>query len=59
MVYGFAAETYLVVLANVMTICGFGVVVVKQIKLGAVTFRKAFVVEAGVIALAILALVVS
>jgi uncharacterized protein with PQ loop repeat len=58
-VYGFAAETYLVVLANVMTICGFGVVVVKQIKLGAVTFRKAFVVEAGVIALAILALVVS
>jgi uncharacterized protein with PQ loop repeat len=58
-VYGFAAETYLVVLANVMTICGFGVVVVKQIQLGAVTFRKACVVEAGVIALAISALVIS
>lgn len=58
-VYGFAAETYLVVLANVMTICGFGVVVLKQIQLGAVTFRKAFVVEACVIALAVSALVIS
>lgn len=58
-VYGVATETYLVVLANVMTICGFGVVVVKQIQLHAVTFRRAFAVEAGVIALAIFALVIS
>jgi uncharacterized protein with PQ loop repeat len=58
-VYGFAAKTYLVVFANIMTICGFGVVVCKQIQLHAVSLRRALLVEAGVLTAALLALVIS
>jgi uncharacterized protein with PQ loop repeat len=44
-VYGIASSTHLVVLANVMTICGFGTVVAMQVRLKAVPLARALTVE--------------
>ncbi|KRO42826.1 MAG: hypothetical protein ABR67_02110 [Acidimicrobium sp. BACL17 MAG-120823-bin42] len=44
-VYGIASSTHLVVLANVMTICGFGTVVAMQVRLKAVSLTRALTVE--------------
>ena len=54
-VYGIVAETYLVVTANVMTIVGFGTVVIAQVRHRAVSWRRAV----GVLTAAVVIAVVS
>ena len=58
-VYGIASSTHLVVLANVMTICGFGTVVAMQVRLKAVSLTRALTVEICVVIAALLALAIS
>lgn len=58
-VYGFASSVHLVVLANVVTICGFGTVVLMQVRLGAISLTRALTVELSVLAAAFLALAIS
>lgn len=58
-VYGIAASTHLVVLANLMTICGFGTVVLMQVKLKAVSVVRVLVVELSVVLVALVALAFS
>jgi uncharacterized protein with PQ loop repeat len=58
-VYGIASSTFLVALANVMAICGFGTVVFKQIQLKALSLTRALTVELCVLAAALGALAIS
>ena len=58
-VYGVASSVHLVVLANVVTICGFGTVVLMQVRLGAISLTRALTVELSVLAAAFLALAIS
>jgi uncharacterized protein with PQ loop repeat len=58
-VYGIVAETYLVVTANVMTIVGFGTVVVAQVRHRAVSLQRVLLVLAAVIAIAVMSGAVS
>lgn len=58
-VYGIASSTHLVVLANIMTICGFGTVVFMQIRLKAVSLTRALAVEFSVVVAALIALSIS
>ena len=58
-VYGFASSVHLVVLANVVTICGFGTVVLMQVRLGAISLTRVLTVELSVLAAAFLALAIS
>ena len=53
-VYGIAAQTYLVVTANVMTIIGFGVVIIAQVRHRAVSWQRVLVVETAVVSIAII-----
>jgi len=52
-VYGIAAQSYLVVTANVMTIIGFGVVIIAQVRHRAVSWQRVLVVETAVVSIAI------
>ncbi|TRZ71913.1 MAG: PQ-loop repeat-containing protein [Actinobacteria bacterium] len=52
-VYGIAAQSYLVVTANVMTIIGFGVVIIAQVRHRAVSWQRVLVVEIAVVSIAI------
>lgn len=52
-VYGIAAQSYLVVTANVMTIIGFGVVIIAQVRHRAVSWQRVLVVETAVVSTAI------
>jgi uncharacterized protein with PQ loop repeat len=47
--YGIHSETYLVVMANVMTILGFGIVIAKMVAHRAVTLQRVAFVEVGVV----------
>ncbi|MFM8814678.1 MAG: SemiSWEET family transporter, partial [Actinomycetes bacterium] len=58
-IYGIASSTHLVVLANLMTICGFGTVVFMQVRLKAVSALRALGVEVFVILAALVALAIS
>ena len=58
-VYGIASNTYLVVTANVMTIVGFGTVIIAQVRHRAVSWQRALLVVIAVIVIAITAGVVS
>ena len=58
-VYGIASSTHLVVLANVMTICGFGTVVAMQVRLKAVSLTRALTVEICVVIAALVVLAIS
>jgi len=58
-VYGIASSTHLVVLANIMTICGFGTVVFMQVRLKAVSAARALTVEISVVLVALIALAIS
>jgi uncharacterized protein with PQ loop repeat len=58
-VYGIASSTHLVVLANIMTICGFGTVVAMQVRLKAVSLARALSVEICVVIAALVALAIS
>jgi uncharacterized protein with PQ loop repeat len=57
--YGIHSETYLVVMANVMTILGFGIVIAKMVAHRAVTLQRAILVELGVVVVSFAALSVS
>ena len=57
--YGLYSHTYLVVMANVMTIVGFGIVVGKMVAHRAVTFRKALLIEVGVLVVSLTSLALS
>jgi uncharacterized protein with PQ loop repeat len=52
-VYGLVAHTYLVVTANVMTIVGFGTVIIAQVRHRAVSWQRVLVVLTAVIAIAV------
>ena len=52
-VYGIVSQTYLVVTANVMTIVGFGTVIIAQVHHRAVSMQRALLVVSAVIAVAI------
>lgn len=52
-VYGITAQSYLVVTANVMTIIGFGVVIIAQVRHRAVSWQRVLVVETAVVSIAI------
>jgi uncharacterized protein with PQ loop repeat len=52
-VYGIVAHTYLVVTANVMTIVGFGTVIIAQVHHRAVSWQRAMLVVIAVVVLAI------
>lgn len=52
-VYGIAAQSYLVVTANVMTIIGFGTVIIAQVRHRAVSWQRVLVVETAVVSIAI------
>ena len=58
-VYGIASSTHLVVLANLMTICGFGTVVFMQVRLKAVPAVRMLTVEISVVLAALIALAIS
>lgn len=58
-VYGIVAETYLVVTANVMTIVGFGTVVVAQVRHRVVSWQRVVGVLATAIAIAVMSGAVS
>ena len=58
-VYGIVAHTYLVVTANVMTIVGFGTVIIAQVRHRAVTWQRVVGVLTGVIVVAIVSGAVS
>ena len=58
-VYGIVAQTYLVITANVMTIVGFGTVIIAQVRHRAVSWQRVLVVLAAVIAIAVVSGVVS
>ena len=58
-VYGIVAETYLVVTANVMTIVGFGTVVIAQVRHRVVSWQRVVGVLATAIAIAVVSGVVS
>ena len=58
-VYGIVAHTYLVVTANVMTIVGFGTVIIAQVRHRAVSVQRVLVVLASVIAIAVISGAVS
>ena len=58
-VYGIVAQTYLVVTANVMTIVGFGTVIIAQVRHRAVSLQRVLIVLAFVIAIAVIAGAVS
>lgn len=58
-VYGIVAHTYLVVTANVMTIVGFGTVIIAQIRHSAVSWQRVVGVLTGVIVVAIVSGAVS
>lgn len=57
--YGIHSETYLVVMANVMTILGFGIVIAKMVAQRAVTLQRAILVELGVVVVSFAALSIS
>jgi uncharacterized protein with PQ loop repeat len=57
--YGIHSETYLVVMANVMTILGFGIVIAKMVAHRAVTLQQAILVELGVVVVSFAALSIS
>jgi uncharacterized protein with PQ loop repeat len=57
--YGIHSETYLVVMANVMTILGFGIVIAKMVAHRAVTLQRAILVELGVVVVSFAALSIS
>ena len=57
--YGIHSDTKLVVMANVMTIVGFGIVVGKMIAHHAVSFRKALLIEVGVLFISLVSLAIS
>lgn len=52
-IYGVVSQTYLVVTANVMTIVGFGTVIISQVRHRAVSWQRVLVVLAAVIATAV------
>jgi uncharacterized protein with PQ loop repeat len=58
-VYGIASQSHLVVTANVMTIIGFGVVIIAQVRHRAVSWQGAISVVIAVMVVAITAGVVS
>jgi len=58
-VYGIAAQSYLVVTANVMTVIGFGVVIIAQVRHRAVSWQRAIFVAIAVMVVAITAGVIS
>ena len=58
-VYGIVANTYLVVTANVMTIVGFGTVVIAQVHHRAVSWQRAMLVVITVVVISISTGVVS
>ncbi len=58
-VYGIVAHTYLVVTANVMTIVGFGTVIIAQVRHRAVSLQRVLIVLASIIAIAVIAGAVS
>jgi len=57
--YGIVAQTYLVITANVMTIVGFGTVIIAQVRHHAVSWQRVLVVLAAVIAIAVVSGAVS
>ena len=57
--YGIVAQTYLVITANVMTIVGFGTVIIAQVRHRAVSWQRVLVVLAAVIAIAVVSGAVS
>jgi uncharacterized protein with PQ loop repeat len=57
--YGLHAETHLVVMANVMTIIGFGVVIAKIVEHQLLTVRQVAFIEFGVLALSIISISLS
>lgn len=57
--YGLHAETHLVVLANVMTIIGFGVVIAKIVEHQLLNLRQVALIEFGVLALSIFSISLS
>jgi uncharacterized protein with PQ loop repeat len=57
--YGIHSETYLVVMANVMTILGFGIVIAKMVAHRAVTLQRVAFVEVGVVVVSFLSLSLS
>jgi uncharacterized protein with PQ loop repeat len=57
--YGIVAQTYLVVTANVMTIVGFGTVIIAQVRHRAVSLQRVLVVLTAVIAIAVVSGAVS
>jgi len=59
MTYGFHAQTYLVVMANVMTIIGFGIVIAKMVAHRALTLQRVAFVEVGVVVVSFLSLSLS
>ena len=58
-VYGIVSQTYLVVAANVMTIIGFGTVIIAQVHHRAVSWQRAIFVAFAVIVIAITTALVS
>ena len=52
-IYGVVSQTYLVVTANVMTIVGFGTVIISQVRHRAVSWQRVLVVLAAVILIAV------
>jgi uncharacterized protein with PQ loop repeat len=52
-VYGIVANTYLVVTANVMTIVGFGTVIIAQVRHRAVSRQRVLVVLTAIITIAV------
>jgi uncharacterized protein with PQ loop repeat len=52
-VYGIVANTYLVVTANVMTIVGFGTVIIAQVRHRAVSLQRVLVVLTAIITIAV------
>jgi uncharacterized protein with PQ loop repeat len=57
--YGIVSNTYLVVTANVMTIIGFGLVIIAQLRHRAVSWQRVLVVLTAVIAIAVVSGAVS
>ena len=57
--YGLHAETHLVVMANVMTIIGFGVVIAKIVEHQLLNVRRVAFIEFGVLALSIISISLS
>lgn len=58
-VYGIASSSHLVVLANIMTICGFGTVVVMQVRLKVVSMMRVLFIEISVVIASIVAMLIS